>query len=498
MRTIVEPVSRSLALGLALLTACGAGPQASPQEQQAEQEVREQLGAPAEADLAAANRLSSTFRAAAQRALPAVVYVEVEQEREAAEMQRIPEQLRPFFGPGSPFGPQVPEGPSIGSGSGFILDERGHVVTNHHVIAGSDRVLVRLVDGREYLAEVVGSDEASDVAVLQLEGVEGVDLPTAALGDSEPLRVGDWVLALGSPLGLDFTVTAGIVSAKGRQISSREAALESFIQTDAAINRGNSGGPLVDLAGRVVGINTAILGGMGFVGYGFAIPIDLAERVIADLLEVGYVRRPQLGVRIGPVEAIDAEVYGLPRVAGAEIVFVQEGTPADRVGLAPGDVIVAVDGDEIDDSTDLTTTLAQHQPGDEVTLAYYRGGERRTVDVELGQFDRPEGAEEAAEDDRSPEQVLGFSVQPLTPQAARQLGFEAGEGVVVADVARFSAAARAGLQEGMRIVAVNGQAVSSTADLAAAARGIEAGDAVSLRVEVPELGETVINFRARN
>jgi serine protease Do len=491
----LTPVPHALFLVFALFAACGAGPDAAPQERGAEQEVREQLGAEAAVDVAAAQRLSSTFRAAAQRALPAVVYVEVERQATAAPMQQIPEELRPFFGPQMPGMPQQP-GPQVGSGSGFILDEAGHVVTNNHVVEGAERVLVRLVNGREYTAEVVGTDASSDVAVLRLLDVEGAELPTAELGDSDPLRVGDWVLALGSPLGLDFTVTAGIVSAKGRQISGRQSALESFIQTDAAINRGNSGGPLVDLQGRVVGINTAILGGVGFVGYGFAIPIDLAERVIRDLLDVGYVRRPQLGVQIGEVSAVDAEVYRLPRVAGAEVMFVQPGSAAAEAGIEAGDVIVAVGGDAVDDSTELTTELAQRDPGDEVELTLYRGGERRTLTAELGQFERPEAAP-TVEERRTAERVLGFSVEPLTPEAARRLGFEEAGGVLVSEIVQVGAAARAGLRPGMRLLAVNGQRVASVPDVARAVEAIEPGDVVSLRVEVPELGETNVNFRAR-
>jgi serine protease Do len=489
MKTFLVPPWPFLAL--TLLAACGAGPEAAPQEKAAEQEVRERLGEPSAGDLAAANALSSTFRAAAERALPAVVYVEVERQATAQRMQ-VPEHLRPFFGP------QVPqeEVPQFNSGSGFILDDAGHVVTNNHVVEGAEQVLVRLVNGREYMAEVVGTDAASDVAVLRLLGVDGVDLPSAQLGDSGAARVGDWVLALGSPLGLDFTVTAGIISAKGRQISGRQAALESFIQTDAAINRGNSGGPLVDLAGRVIGINTAVIGGVGFVGYGFAIPIDLAERVIRDLLEVGYVRRPQLGVRVGDVSAVDAEVYRLPRVAGAEIAFVQPGSPAARADLEPGDVIVAIEGDEIANSTQLTTTLARRDPGDEVELTFYRDGRERKTTVELGQFERPETAR-AAPPRAAPERALGFSVQPLAPQVARQLGYDSAGGLVVADVVQLGAAARAGLRPGMRLLAVNGKPVASPAELAALAEGITAGDVVSLRVEVPELGQTRINYRAR-
>src|SRR5690606_6824878 len=267
---------------------------------------------------------------------------------------------------------EVLEAPREGSGSGFIFDSRGYVMTNRHVVADADEVIVTLSDGREYRATVVGTDPMTDVAVIRIDPNGGKPLPVATLGSSEDLQVGDWVLALGNPLGLDFTVTAGIVSAKGRNVGilRREAnlsAVEAFIQTDAAINPGNSGGPLADLTGRVVGVNTAIASATGFyAGYGFAIPIEVARKVANDLIEHGVVRRPRLGVLVEEINATDAEVYGLDEVAGAEVKQVQEGTPAAKAGLKVGDVIVGLDGVPIRTATQLISSLAQREPGEKV------------------------------------------------------------------------------------------------------------------------------------
>jgi serine protease Do len=449
-------------------------------------------------DPTAGQELSRSFRAAAQQALPSVVFVRVQRELTAGDRREM-SPFDFFFGPQGPEG--MPDGqlpPQVGSGSGFIYDREGHVITNHHVVEGADEVLVRLVDGQEYLAEVVGSDPQTDVAVLRLEERGRRDLPVARIGSSDPLQVGDWVLALGSPLDLEATVTAGIVSAKRRQLTNRPAALESFIQTDAAINPGNSGGPLVDLTGSVVGINSAILGGRGFIGYGFAIPIDLAQKVIGDILEYGEVRRPQLGVQIQAVSAVDAEVYRLPEIRGAEIVQVVEGSPAEEAGLELGDVVVAVDGDRIDDPADLTTTLAEHQPGDEVELTLYRDGRERRVSVELGRFENGEAEpEQARREGRASRETLGFHAEQLTPPLARSLGLERTEGVVITEVAPFSAPANAGVQAGQILLRINGQEIASPADVERIAEGIEPGQVVSLRVIDPQRGATIINYRVR-
>ncbi len=455
--------------------------------------IEEKLGPrPENVDTAAARNLSATFRAAAHEALPAVVYIEVQKDAGAGQRGRSPFDF--FFGPHQ--GPQGEAPPQTGAGSGFLYDEQGHVITNHHVVADANFVLVRLVDGREYEAEVVGSDQSSDLAVLKIEPEDGETLPTAKLGHSEPVQVGDWVLALGSPFELEATVTAGIVSAKGRQLGRGGTALEAYIQTDAAINPGNSGGPLVGLDGRVVGINTAIVGGRAFVGYGFAIPIDLAQRVISDLLEFGHVRRPRLGVQVDDVADVDAEAYGLEEVRGAEIVTVQPDTPASEVGLQPGDVILAVDGEPIDDATELTTDLAQRKPGDEVTLDLVREGESLEVSVELGQFETGEEGGEEPTTARA-EETLGFSVQPMTPQIAQRLGYDQATGVVIAQVAPFSAAANAGLRPGMKLLRINGRTVQAPADVEEAAADVSSGDVVSLRLMLPETGETVVNYRVR-
>src|SRR5690606_25721911 len=254
---------------------------------------------PIKLDTLTASSLSGAFRSAAATALPAVVQVEVQSRVSAASSRRLP-----FMIPGMP---QDEMPVQRGTGSGFIIDEQGHVMTNNHVVEGADRIVVRLTDGREYDASIVGTDPNTDVAVIRLEGAEGESFPVSQFGNSDALKVGDWVLALGNPLGLDFTVTAGIVSAKNRSINilqnEMNTQLEAFIQTDAAINRGNSGGPMVDLLGRVVGINTAIESGTGFfAGAGFAIPINLARKVGGDLIEYGVVHRPRLGIQITAVD----------------------------------------------------------------------------------------------------------------------------------------------------------------------------------------------------
>jgi len=267
--------------------------------------------------------------------------------------------------------------------------------------------------------------------VIKIEPKHGEQLPSAELGNSDNLQVGDWVLALGSPLELQFTVTAGIVSAKGRQLTGNPSNLEAFIQTDAAINPGNSGGPLVDLDGRVVGINSAIYGSDRFVGYGFAIPVNIAKKTVADILEYGHVRRPQLGVQIQSVSEADAEVYKLPSIAGAEVVVVTPDSPASKAGLKIGDVVVAVDGEPIKDGTDLTTTLARHQPGERVSLTIYRKGERQEVNATLGEFEHGEQAAKKTTDRRAVEEALGFRVEPLTPDLARELNIDRSSGVVI-------------------------------------------------------------------
>ena len=472
------------------------------------EQVRERLGPVTALDTATAARLSNTFRAAADRALPAVVQIAVVGEAPAAAGRRqVPEEMRPWL---EQFGFQLPEGgaqpPRQGSGSGFVIDAQGHIMTNHHVVNGATRIMVRFVDGREYDAELVGSDENTDVAIIRITPRNGEPLPVSTLGNSDETRIGDWVLALGNPLGLDFSVTAGIVSAKGRTLrrgastGTTAQPLEAYIQTDAAINPGNSGGPLVDLYGRVIGMNTAI-SAQNFIGHGFAVPINLAQRIATDLLERGFVRRPRIGVTVTDVEQVDAEVYGLPNVRGAEVTSVAEDGPARDAGLRPGDVVLAIDGREIRDATDLTTTLAQHQPGDQVVLTVWRDRQRSSVRVRLAEFERPRAAAAPTAAAPRASDRVGFTVLPVTAQQASRLGLPAEAGLVIDEVTQFGPAdgrvAPRSTRTPMLLRSVNGRAVKNVDEFEAAVGRLKAGDAVSLRVVDATLGEQVINYRLR-
>jgi serine protease Do len=457
----------------------------------AQQQVREQLGPPAVADTTTAVALSAAFRAAAERTLPAVVHISVEQGALAMRREQLP--LPPGFDDLIP----RPRGPRQGSGSGVIVDAAGHILTNNHVVANATQLTVRLVDGREYTARLIGGNVETDIAVIKIDSGNGEALPTAVLGDSDNIRVGDWVLALGNPLGLNFTVTAGIVSATGRQISGGDLQLESFIQTDAVINPGNSGGPMIDLFGRVVGVNSAIFGSDRFVGYGFAVPITLARRVMNDLLEFGYLRRPQLGVAVNPVTAIEAELYDLPEVRGALITGVQEGLPAQRAGLRIGDIILSVNGSRIQDSGDLITRLANLRPNQETSLGILRDGRQENVSVTLGEFPRPDLPDEqrAQPQQEEPEQVLGFAVTELTPERARTAGYRGEGGVMVVGTPQGGAARVVG--QGTILLSVNGRRVRNPQDVRSIARTITPGSAVALTVFDPEMGEILRTYRTR-
>ena len=486
-----------------LLAACRGEGDLHAQDAQARAQVREQLGPVTAVDTTTAFRLSNTFRAAADRALPAVVAIQVVSEPRMMAQggnapQQVPEQFRRFF---EQFGFGVPdEGdlqPQQGTGSGFIIDEAGHIMTNHHVVNGATRITVRMLDGREYEAKLVGSDSSTDVAIIKIQPRRGETLPVSQLGDSDQLKVGDWVLALGNPLGFNFTVTAGIVSAKGRQLQrGNDAALEAYVQTDAAINPGNSGGPLVDLFGRVVAMNTAIQG-PAFIGYGFSVPIDLAKRVADDLIKQGFVRRPRIGVRIQDVADVDAEIYGLNQVQGALVVAVEEGQPAARAGIRPGDVVLALNGRKIDDATDLTTSLARMQPGETVQLTIWRDKRQQQVSMRLGEFERAAAPRPANDtEDNAHAARLGFQAQPITPQLARQFDLPDAEGLVITAVSVSGPAAARNVSPGQVLLTINGQRVRTTAELARIGGSIQAGAPVSLLVRDPRLGEMVINYRA--
>jgi len=462
--------------------------------------------APAAAAVTTADGLSSAFRVASSTALPAVVHVRVQQE--ARTVRGVPEELR-----GTPweqmFRGYGQQGPRSGSGSGFIISPDGYILTNNHVVEGADQVTVVLADKREFSARVVGRDPNTDVAVVK---VDASNLPTARLGDADRLEVGDWVLALGYPLDLGQTTTAGIVSAKGRTLgiigdNGAEAPLEHFIQTDAAINPGNSGGPLVDLQGRVIGINSAIASPTGFYsGYGFAVPINLARRVAEDLMRDGRVHRPMIGVVIRDATSADAEVFRLPSPSGAVVEQEPRG-PAARAGLAMGDVIVALDGQPVASSGELMEMVMRKRPGDRVALEVIRYGERRRVELRLDEYEpetadvarapRPAGDAGVEEVSAAEPGKLGFRAQVVTPEIARELEMERAEGVVISAVDAGGPAAGA-LMRGMVLRRINGREVRSLNDLRAAADAVRPGQAVSVQVRLPDGQERIVNYRARS
>jgi serine protease Do len=448
-----------------------------------------------------ADALSGAFRAASSAALPAVVFIQVESAARQVNAQ-IPPEMR-----GTPFedffrGPQR-SGPTQSSGSGFIVSADGYVITNNHVVDGATRVKVVMNDRRELDARVVGRDANTDIAVLK---VDAKNLPVVRLGDSDALETGDWVLALGYPLSLGQTTTAGIVSAKGRNLgimgrnTEATSPLEHFIQTDAAINPGNSGGPLVDLQGRVVGVNSAIASPTGYYsGYGFAVPIDLAKRVADDLIRFGVVHRPMLGVEIRDAAPADAEVFGLRAPEGA-VISSEPKAGARDAGLRLGDVIVSVDGGTVRNTGDLMEQVMRKQPGDEVVLEVVRYGRRQRATVKLAAFDSPRAersgaAAPAASGDATDR--LGFAAAPVTPMIAQQLRLPSAEGVVVTGVDPSGPSASQ-LMPGFRIERFNGREIRTIAELRSAMEGVRPGAVVSLVGRRPDGTQTIVNFRARS
>ena len=478
-------------------------------------QIRENLGnAPAVIDTTTAYKLSAAFRGAAERALPAVVRVSVTTEpRQVASTGRGRMPLDhlfpgfPGFGGGS--GPDDGDDDSSrggrGTGSGFVFDARGYILTNNHVVADADRVLVTMVDGREYTASVVGTDPQTDVAVIKVDPRGGEKLQTVEFGNSDETHVGDWVIALGNPLNLQFTVTAGIVSAKGRNLgildnsaNSAGTGLESYIQTDAVINPGNSGGPMVDLTGKVVGINSAIESMTGvWAGNGFAIPIDLARKVANDIMEFGHVRRPRLGVAVGSITAADAEVYKLPSVGGAEITSVQPGMAADRAGMQMGDVVVGLNNIPIHTQTEFMEELARQRPGERVNLKIIRYGQRMEKSVELGEFANDSKPRAQAPARPRTQELLGFAVSPITANVAQQLQANISSGVYISSVDQLSSAADA-VGRGMILRKINGQNITTAADVDRIANGLRSGQIVTLIVRLPNQDyDTIVNYRAR-
>jgi len=456
---------------------------------------------------------SNAFVSIAEHVTPAVVSIQAERDAKQS-VQRSPRRngppgLEDFF---QKFDPR--SAPAEASGSGFIVSKDGYILTNNHVVEDFDRLNVTLTDHRVFKAKVVGRDPTTDVAVIK---IDGKDLPTATLGNDESARVGEWVLAIGNPLGLDFTVTAGIVSAKGRgstelQGLNRDAyAITDFIQTDAAINPGNSGGPLVNSRGEVIGINSAIASQTGYYsGYGFAIPITLAKQVMDDIVEHGRVRRAVIGVQISPVSPEDASVAGLKDIAGVLVGgYSDDNSPARAAGLEAGDVIVAADGKPIDRVSTLQRIIRGHEPGETVTVDVMRYGTKKTFKVKLAEA--PSNATVASrdndDDNANPNgsvtyDKIGVKVEPLSSEvrSAMRSGNNR-DGVQVVDI-DAAGPARGRLFKDDVITAIlfptPRKEVHSVEDLQGVLSRAKDGDIVSLQVFNPGVqgaATRVVNIR---
>ena len=394
---------------------------------------------------------------------PAVVTIRAERRSRAPQQFPFTDDplLRRFFGERQ----QMPEMPrrQAALGSGVIVRADGHILTNHHVVDGAEQITVELSDRRTLPAALVGSDAPSDLAVLKIDAAGVQPLP---LADSDAVDIGDVVLALGNPLGVGQTVTMGIISAKGRATGLGDGSFEDFLQTDAPINTGNSGGALVNTQGQLVGINSQILSPSGGnIGIGFAIPASMARNVMDQLIDHGTVRRGQLGLTAQTIDSALARSLGLKEVRGALVSNVTGGSAAERAGLRRGDVILSVDGHAIADSNALRNRIASTKPGSTVRVTILRDGREQALTATLGELAGMRGVPVDEDARGTARGGFGLSVEPLTPERARQLGVRAERGLIVGAVTAGSAAERAGLRAGDVIETVDGRAVSSAQEL---------------------------------
>ena len=450
--------------------------------------------------------LSDAFAAVAEAVRPSVVFIKASHSEKADAPQaqrdpRIPQGMEPFFQPRRK--PEFEQG----SGTGFIVSQDGYILTNNHVVQGADKVIVRLLNRNEYVAKVVGADPNTDVAVLK---IDATGLTPAALGDSDRERIGEWVLAIGNPLGdgLTFTVTSGIISAKGRTLDGLQrggVTISDFIQTDAAINPGNSGGPLVNVQGEVIGINSAIASETGFYsGYGFAIPINLARQVMTQLIKTGKVQRAALGINIAEASPEDAKYVGLTEPYGVKVAAFPPNSPAEKAGLEEGDIIVSIDGKKVERVGQLQQEVGFKAPGDVVSVEVARkAGVRKTYKVKLQSLAEvqqlaadgtPDDASDTAADNAKDDalnaivqQRLGIAAEPLDPADVKALGLApTTAGLVVTEVVpggpSFDAlrAARNGAAD--ILISVEGQPVKTMADLRTVLAAQKPGSIVTLRI----------------
>lgn len=417
----------------------------------------------------------ASFSPVVKAVAPAVVHIEVTQRdpsasAEGPSIENMPPGMREFFE--RFFGDRMPNNrgpsrPATGLGSGFFIDAEGHIVTNNHVIAGAEKIVITMKDGSKLDAKLVGTDSRTDLALLKVDRRKA--FPYVAFGDSDRSEVGDWIVAVGNPFGLDHTVTTGIISARGRSIGA--GPYDDFLQIDAPINKGNSGGPAFNLSGEVIGVNTAIFSPTGgSVGIGFAIPSNLAKTVIAQLKDGGTVERGWLGVSIQNVSEDIASGVGLDKAEGAIVAGVSADGPADKAGLKIGDVILDVNGERIEEMPELPRVIAGVRPDSTAKIKVWRDGRMRTVNVKIGRL--PDEKTLAAASDKAPARTsgaLGLTLAPLDSASRRAAGVDADTaGVLITDMTPDSPLAEKGVQPGAVLLAVAGEPVKSPSAAAAA------------------------------
>ncbi len=403
--------------------------------------------------------LVTAIETVARQAIPAVVHIEVTERQEIAN-PFLPFENEPFFKYffGNPKMPKKFKREVSGLGTGIIIDDAGHILTNYHVVGGATDIKVLLADGRQFTGKsvkTVGTDPKTDLALIQI--VEKGPFPHLSLGDSNKMEVGQWVVAIGHPRGLDQTVTQGIISAKHRTGISDPSSYQDYLQTDAAINPGNSGGPLMNLNGEVIGINAAILSESGgFEGLGFAIPSNIAAHIAQELIKNGKVIRGWLGIALQNITPELAKSFGLSSNKGALVAEVIKGSPADRAGLKQGDVVIAYQGNPVDDPSSLRNSVSLASVGSEVKLTVVRNGAKQDVTVKAGSLEEQEKAVAS-----SLKQQFGIEVRPLTPQEANDYGLESPSGVVVDEVDLKGPFGKAGFEKGDIILQIENSPVDS-------------------------------------
>jgi serine protease Do len=444
--------------------------------------------------------MRTSYADVVEKTSPAVVKIKMERKESAPQgVNQFPfgdDLLRQF---GVPNGQMPQQKPQIerGAGSGVIVDSNGTILTNYHVVQDADKITVVMSDNKTFEAKVVGTDQPSDLAVIK---IQAKDLPFLTLGNSDNVRIGDIVLAIGNPLDIGETVTSGIISAKGRRTGLSDGSFEDFLQTDAAINRGNSGGALVNLNGELIGINSQILSGGpsgGNIGIGFSIPSNMAKTVMEQLLKDGKVHRGMLGIGIQSLTEEMQETFHAENRSGVLVNSVKSGSAAEKAGIKRDDIIVAINDDKIDDPNILRNKIAGTSPGTDVKITVLRDGKEVELTAKLDEFDtnaskksrNDQGDDENGKDMQNQGGKLGLSLQPVTPQIARQLGLDSdSEGVVVTDIDPSGPAAEAGIDRKDVILEINRKPVNSVADVKSA---LGSAEGKSVLLLVSRKGQTI-------